>query len=42
MTAKQSAIQDILQSEVKNLLSFEKALIEFNEAYECDYYECVN
>jgi len=26
MTAKQSAIQDILQSEVKNLLSFEKAL----------------
>jgi hypothetical protein len=41
MTAKQSAIQDILQSEVKNLLSFEKALIEFNEAYECDYDECV-
>jgi hypothetical protein len=41
MTAKQSAIQDILQSEVKNLLSFEKALIEFNEEAMNDYYECV-
>jgi len=42
MTAKQSAIQDILHSEVKNLLSFEKALIEFNEAANCDYDEYLN
>ena len=32
MTAKQSAISDILQSEVKNLLPFEKSLFEFGQA----------
>jgi hypothetical protein len=34
MTAKQSAIKDILQLEVKNLLSFEKDLMELNEFFE--------